>query len=164
MVTPSAPIGKTALPKTGAAKNNNMQPVFVHGTAVLLGGRGVLLLGPSGSGKSDLALRLIDAGATLIADDQVKLEVRNDRLHAGPHERLRGLIDLRGIGILRLPFEEGALDLVIEIAGSDALSDPLPPPSTASWLGVHLPTFKLDPGAASAVARIRMLLSAERVF
>lgn len=163
MVTQSAPIGKHVLPMTGAAKNSDIEAVFIHGAAVRLDGKGVLLLGPSASGKSDLALRLIDAGASLIADDQVRLEVRNDRLHAGPHDRLKGLINLRGIGILRLPFEEGLLDLAVDLISPEGLSDPLPPPKTASWLGVDLPKISLDPNAASAVARVRLVLAAERV-
>ncbi len=164
MVTQSAPIGKHVLPMTGAAKNNDTDAVFVHGAAVRLGGKGVLLLGPSASGKSDLALRLIDVGASLIADDQVRLEVRNDRLYAGPHARLKGLINLRGIGILRLPFEEGGLDLAVDLISPEGLPDPLPLPETASWLGIDLPKISLDPKAASAVARIRMVLAVERVF
>jgi serine kinase of HPr protein (carbohydrate metabolism regulator) len=149
---------------TGAAKNNDVEAIFIHGAAVRFAGKGVLLLGPPASGKSDLALRLIDAGAMLIADDQVRIEARRDRLHAGPHDRLKGLINLRGIGILRLPFEEGPLDLAVDLVSSEAMSDPLPPPATASWLGVDLPKIGLDPKAASAVARIRMLLAAERVY
>lgn len=164
MVTQSAPIGNHALPMNGAAENNEIEAVFIHGTAVRIGGKGVLLLGPSASGKSDLALRLIDGGAALIADDQVRLELKKGRLHARPHERLKGLINLRGIGFLRLPFEEGSLDLVVDLGSSDVLSDPLPPFSTVSWFGVDLPKIGLDPNAASAVARVRMLLAAERMF
>jgi hypothetical protein len=149
---------------TGAAQNNDIEAVFVHGAAVRLGDKGVLLLGPSATGKSDLAIRLIDAGAKLIADDQVRIEARNDRLHAGPHERLKGLINLRGIGMLRLPFEEGPLDLAVDLASSDRRSDPLPPPATASWFGIELPKICLDPWAASAVARIRMVLAGERLL
>lgn len=164
MVTQSAPIGNVTLPMTGANKSNDAQVILVHATAVQFAGKGVLLLGPSAVGKSDLALRLIDAGAILIADDQVKLEVRNQRLVAGPHERLKGLINLRGIGILRLPYQEGPLDLAVDLVSSDAVADPLPPPANVSWLGVDLPKIGLDPKAASAVARIRTVLVAERVF
>lgn len=164
MVTQPAPIGKVALPMTGATNSNDAQVVLVHGAAVQFAGKGVLLLGPSAIGKSDLALRLIDAGAILIADDQVRLEVRNQRLMAGPHDRLKGLINLRGIGILRLPFQEGELDLAVDLVAPDMVADPLPPPAKVSWLGVDLPKIGLDPKAASAVARIRTVLAAERVF
>ncbi|MDE2110920.1 MAG: hypothetical protein KGJ79_07245 [Alphaproteobacteria bacterium] len=64
---------------------------------------GVLLLGKSGAGKSDLALRLIAAGATLVADDCCELFVSRRRLFARAPARLRGLIEVRGVGIIKLP-------------------------------------------------------------
>lgn len=85
-----------------------------HGTCVDWGGRGVLLLGPSGSGKSDLALRLIDAGAVLVADDQTELS--EDGVASAP-ERLRGLLEVRGVGILRFPYvEKTKIALTVRLA------------------------------------------------
>ena len=69
------------------------QQIFVHATAVAVGLKGVLLLGPSGSGKSDLALRLIDQGARLVADDQVVLSRNGARLIANAPPALAGKID-----------------------------------------------------------------------
>ncbi|MEM8948438.1 MAG: HPr kinase/phosphatase C-terminal domain-containing protein [Pseudomonadota bacterium] len=138
--------------------------MFIHASAVRFQKKGVLLLGPSTSGKSDLALRLIDAGAVLIADDQVRLSLDGDRLHAGPPQILAGLIELRGMGIMRVPFEEGALDLVVDLKPAASAFDPLPEPASMSWLGVDLPKIELDATAPSAVARIKMALNAERVF
>ncbi len=122
------------------------------------------MLGPSTSGKSDLALRLIDAGAVLIADDQVRLSLADDRLHAGPPKCLAGLIELRGMGIMRVPFEESLLDLAVDLKTPDTVVDSLPEPATVSWLGVDLPKIELDAAAPSAVARVKMALNAERVF
>ncbi len=73
-------------------------------TAVCIGKSGVLIIGKSGSGKSDLALRLIDRGARLIGDDRVVLEKHGDGLLAFPHNNIRGMLEIRGAGIVKLPF------------------------------------------------------------
>ena len=138
--------------------------LLVHASAVRLAGKGVLLLGASASGKSDLALRLLEAGAVLIADDQVYLSRDGGRLLARPPARLAGLIELRGIGIMRVPFEPGTLDLAVDLLPPGSIAEPLPEPTSASWLGVDLPRIGVEAGAASAVARIRLALHGERVF
>lgn len=90
------------------------QPLTVHGTCVAIGGRGVLILGPSGAGKSTLALKLIlDAPrslplAELVADDRVVLEEENGILSARAPTLLAGLIEVRGLGIRRLPHRRSA--------------------------------------------------------
>ena len=76
--------------------------ILVHATAVAIDGRALLLRGPSGAGKSDLALRLIDAGARLIADDQSVLRREGGRLLAAVPAAIAGLIEVRGVGILRV--------------------------------------------------------------
>jgi serine kinase of HPr protein (carbohydrate metabolism regulator) len=69
-------------------------------SCVAIGSRAVLIEGPSGSGKSSLALALIDRGAVLIGDDGVRLEARGDRLHAFPPPNIAGLIEVRNLGLL----------------------------------------------------------------
>jgi HPr kinase/phosphorylase len=104
----------------------------MHASAVLVGARAVLIRGPSGSGKSQLALDLIQAGragalrfARLVADDRVHLEAAGGRLLARPAERLAGLIEVRGVGLLRLPHEASAvIGLVIDLAADDAIRLP----------------------------------------
>lgn len=162
MVTQSVSPG--AVSSSVSAGRDETSTELVHASAVRLSGKGILLRGPSTSGKSDLALRLIDAGAVLIADDQVRLSLVGDRLHAGPPACLAGLIELRGMGIMRVPFEEGLLDLVIDLQASSLAAEPLPEPATISWLGIDLPKIALDAAAPSAVARIKMTLNAERIF
>ncbi|MHA1114324.1 MAG: HPr kinase/phosphorylase, partial [Alphaproteobacteria bacterium] len=81
---------------------------LVHATCVSLWGAGILLRGPSGSGKSDLALRLIDGGAVLVADDQVSLELRDGGLFASPPAATAGKLEVRGVGIVTVPFDEEA--------------------------------------------------------
>lgn len=87
-----------------------------HGTVVDVAGAGVLLRGPSGSGKSDLALRLIDRGATLVADDQYLTRPSRRGLVAYAPEALYGLLEVRGLGILSIPaIKTTILKLVVEL-------------------------------------------------
>lgn len=105
------------------------------------------MLGPPGSGKSDLVLRLLDRGFALVADDQVEVE---DGL-ARPPARLAGLLEVRGLGILRLPYlEEARLSLAV----SAGVAERLPEPRT--HLGV--PLIVLDPLQASAPSRVERAL------
>jgi serine kinase of HPr protein (carbohydrate metabolism regulator) len=77
----------------------------IHASCVSIDGRGVLIFGPSGSGKSDLALRLIDRGARLVSDDYTRIRRAGDRLLASAPEAIAGRIEIRGIGIIALPAE-----------------------------------------------------------
>ena len=115
----------------------------------------VLLRGPSGSGKSDLALRLIDAGATLVADDQVELRTVEGTLRATPPPALAGLIELRGIGLLRLAtVTDASVGLVVDLA-PDAPPERLPEPSHCVIEGIAVPRIAIEPFQASAAARVR---------
>ena len=88
----------------------------VHGSAVAFGGRGLLILGTSGSGKSGLALALMGRGGQLVADDRVVLARREDVLVASAPAVLAGLIEARGVGILRVPaIPEAPLALVVDL-------------------------------------------------
>ena len=105
--------------------------IRVHGTTVALQGEGVLLRGPSGSGKSDLALRLIDAGARLVADDQTELKRAADGLVARSPAAIAGRIEVRGVGILDVPTVASA-PLRLVVAGKP---DTLPFQRLATRLG-----------------------------
>lgn len=76
----------------------------IHATCVAVASRGVILLGPSGTGKSDLALRLIERGAVLVADDRCDLWTEQGQLWCAPPEILAGRIEVRGVGIVENPF------------------------------------------------------------
>ena len=131
----------------------------VHGTSVALGRDGILLRGPSGSGKSDLALRLIDSGAILVADDQTELRRRNGRLEMRAPATLEGLIEVRGVGIVRLPsVQDVALRLVVDLVRPQAV-ERLPEPRFAELDGVSIPLLELAPFEASAAAKLRMALA-----
>jgi len=125
-------------------------------TCVALHGRGVLIEGPSGSGKSSLALALIDRGAHLVGDDGVCLSVRDGRLWAAPPPRIAGLLEVRNIGLVTLPCTEAPVALVlrleqaaprfVERAGSTAL------------LGLPLPLIALWPDSPVLALRAEMAL------
>lgn len=144
--------------------------VTLHGTCVSIGGKGVLILGSPGAGKSDLALRLIDqpgAGlsgtprrARLVADDQVTIIRHGDGLAATAPAALRGKLEIRGLGIVELPVEASApLVLAIRLADCAAI-ERLPDVPCAGFeaLGVGLPLVLIDPSKASAPARVRAAL------
>jgi serine kinase of HPr protein (carbohydrate metabolism regulator) len=133
--------------------------ILVHGTTVALEGEGVLLRGPSGSGKSDLALRLIDGGARLIADDQTELTRVADGLLARSPASIAGRMEVRGVGILRVPTVPSALlRLVIDLVAPDRV-ERLPEPQFCDYLQCSLPLLALAPFEASAPAKIRLALA-----
>jgi HPr kinase/phosphorylase len=101
-------------PLTSAAASE-----LLHASAVAINGGGVLLLGPSGSGKSDLALRLIDRGAMLVSDDGVWVRAGNPfpLLQTAPN--IAGLIEMRGIGIVEMPFVDCVPLLLVVQLGVD---------------------------------------------
>ena len=145
----------------GLDRYDETSSLLIHGSAVRLGDKGVLLLGKSGRGKSDLALRMIDRGAILIADDQVRLSRAGDRLVAAAPPKLSGLIEIRGVGIMRLPCEQAFLDLVVDL-DLDGEETRLPEPMIATWHGVELPKIRINARTAAAVAKINIALQAER--
>ncbi|CCG40316.1 HPr kinase/phosphorylase [Magnetospirillum molischianum] len=132
--------------------------LLVHGTTVEISGHGVLIRGVPGSGKSDLALRLIDSGAFLIADDQTWLAVGDDgRVIARSPETIAGLIEARGVGILRLPHHPSVpLSLVVDLVTDAGAIERLPEPSSAVLMGVAIPRIDLVPFQASAAAKVRL--------
>ena len=130
----------------------------VHATAVDIGGGAVLLRGPSGSGKSDLALRLIDGGATLVADDCVLLSRRGADVVAAAPETIAGRMEVRGLGIVRVPCAGPApVRLVADLVRPEAV-DRLPKPAETVLLGVAIPLIRLAPFETSAPAKLRLAL------
>ncbi len=133
---------------------------LVHGTCVAIQGRGVLLRGPSGGGKSDLALRLIDGGALLVADDQTRLERHGQSLIASPPETIAGMLEVRGLGLVRLPYlERVPLDLVIDLVTPSEV-ERLPEPNALELLGLAIRHLHLAPLEASAAAKVRLAMRA----
>ena len=129
----------------------------LQGTAVAIEGRGVLLRGPSGSGKSSLALRLIEEGAVLIADDLCELRRAGDRLvidlPAAVDPKFRGAIERRAQGIERLAYAGPTpLALVVDVSSGSGGEVPAIP-----LLGLVVRRAVLDPFQPDIVAVLRKL-------
>lgn len=139
----------------------NEPRIRIDGVAVAIGEIAVLLRGKPGSGRSDLALRLIDEGARLISDEQVELERRDRSLFALTPEQmpphLVGRIEARGVGIVPVPYVGSPVLLgwVFDMA-SEAEIERLPIAEQADYLGVTVPKLKLNPMASSATAKLRL--------
>jgi HPr kinase/phosphorylase len=123
----------------------------MHGSCVSKDGNAILLVGPPGSGKSDLVLRLLSHGFELVADDQVTI---TDGIVSGPTE-LAGLLEVRGLGIVRLPHRGNArLAMVVELG---VRADRMPMPNRHPDLNV--PVVHIDAAAASAPERVALALA-----
>ena len=128
----------------------------LHATAIVIGRRAVLLVGQSGAGKSDLALRLIDRGAVLIADDQVVLRVDDAVLIAQSPPAIRGMMEVRGVGIVDTPtIAEAGVALIVDL---DSVPDRLPDPRSRNIGGVEVPLIALNGLEASAPIKVEAAL------
>lgn len=127
----------------------------VHATAVAIGERGVLVMGPSGSGKSDLALRLIDRGAKLIADDQVMLDVHDGMLQASAPMTIYGRIEVRGLGIIEVEAVTAPVSLIIDLS---AEPERMPEPRWMRLEEIEVPVIALSPFDASAPIKVELAL------
>jgi serine kinase of HPr protein (carbohydrate metabolism regulator) len=131
---------------------NGRAAATIHASAVLVAARAVLIRGPAGSGKSRLALALIEASrsglllpARLVADDRAHVEAVNGRLLVRPAEVLAGLVEVRGLGLRRLPYEPVAVvGLVVDLAAADAVR--LPETSSCTIEGIELPRLAVAAG------------------
>ncbi len=131
----------------------------IHATCVSLDGQGVLLMGRSGCGKSDVALRLIDRGALLVADDQVILSEKEGRLYASCPETTKGFIEARYVGILRLPYEDAVpVALCIDFDKENQNLERLPKSFCYSFLDCAVSGLRLPSCEASTPAKIRLAL------
>jgi serine kinase of HPr protein (carbohydrate metabolism regulator) len=147
-------------------KAEGLMPELVHATCVALRlGRtwqAILLRGPSGAGKSDLALRLIEAGARLVADDQTALTRNGRTVTASAPARIAGLIEARGIGIVKLARSQltgrAPVRLLVDLTSPERI-ERLPEPASESLLGIALPVIALAPFEASAPAKLRLALA-----
>ncbi len=137
--------------------------LLLHATCVDVGGAAVLLRGPSAAGKSDLALRLIDDGARLVADDQVQVNAVRGELIASSPTQLTGKIEVRGIGIVELEAERlsprARVSLVADLGPSADIAR-MPHPTTCRLDGIDIPLIAIAPFEASAPAKIRFAIKA----
>jgi serine kinase of HPr protein (carbohydrate metabolism regulator) len=130
-----------------------------HATCVAFNGDGVLICGRPGAGKSDLALRLMERGFDLVADDAVLLRNDGGVLRASPPETLAGMVEVRGVGVVTAPFVENvAVKLKIVLSGDEKI-DRMPENAVADICGVVVPCFVLNGFEPSAAAKVRCALN-----
>ncbi len=135
--------------------------VLVHASCVALRGAGVLLLGDSGTGKSDLALRLIHEGWSLVADDRTVLSLKQGRIVAAAPTTINGLLEVRGLGIVALKSRPARLKLAVELGREGARL-----PVAESWTpkglksASALPLIRLDGCHPSDPAKVTLALRA----
>ena len=129
----------------------------VHASSVAVDGRAVLITGPSGSGKSDLTLRLLDRGFTLVSDDQTIIKKDGTRLLASAPPTIAGKLEIRGIGIIDLEHLDAIpVALIVELTGEiqrlpdDSRERPI--------LGIRLPFITIDAMTASAPSKVSLAL------
>lgn len=133
---------------------------LIHGSCVAISGKGVVLRGPSGSGKSDLALRLIDDGASLISDDQITISVRDKRVFASAPPAIAGMLEARGIGIVQLEYlDETQVHLIIDLVPTEPV-ERMPVESSTTLEGISLPLTRLASFESSNPAKVRLALHA----
>jgi HPr kinase/phosphorylase len=126
----------------------------VHATAVSIGGQGVLLVGPPGSGKSDLALRLIDRGAKLIADDRVRVDSSG---LLSPPPAIAGLIEVRGFGLAQMAHVSGiAAKLLVDLG---QVPDRMPHPAVRCICGLELPCMMVSAFEASTPLKVELAVA-----
>ena len=126
----------------------------IHASAVLIGPKAALIRGPEGSGKARLVWDLLQAAAQgalpfarLVADDRAYVEACTGRLLVRPAPALVGMIEIRGLGIRRLPFEPlAAVGLVVDLAAEDAARLPAPQAGRTAIAGVSLPRLAIAAG------------------
>ncbi len=129
---------------------------LVHATAILVDNVGVLIRGPSGSGKSDLALRMIDGGARLIADDQTELTRVGRTLEARAPASIAGLLEVRGLGIVSVPaVPAGRLGLVVDLVPPQQV-ERIPADNRLELLGISLRLLRLAAFEGSTPAKLRL--------
>ncbi len=130
----------------------------LHATCVEWDETGILICGASGSGKSDLALRLIDAGAELVADDRTVVENRGGALVATCPDLIKGLIEVRGVGVVEQPFvPETNVLLKIDLRPAGEI-ERMPAPETELIENVSVSVFNLNAFEFSAVAKVKTMV------
>ena len=134
------------------------RPMVLHQAGcIAVGGRGVLIEGPPGSGKTSLALMLIDRGAGLVGDDGIELTMRQGHLWASPPPHTAGQVEIRNVGIINLPSAAAPVSLRLILA-DDALRYVEAAPSTIIS-GVRIPTLTFDGRGAAAAIRVEYALA-----
>lgn len=136
---------------------NNFPSETLHASCVAIGGRAVLIQGPSGSGKSDLALRLIDRGAVLVSDDYTIVRRTDGELLAVSPPNITGMIEVRGVGLMSMPsVPDVPVALIVSLTAQvERLPDEL---RMRTLAGVDVPTADVIAHEPSAPVKVELLL------
>lgn len=133
--------------------------MLIHASCVAISGKGVLIAGPPGAGKSDLALRLIDEGAQLVADDQTELSLEDGMLYAAAPATIAGLMEIRHVGLMRLPQAgKTPVALYIDLSTPEEKLERMPEEEAVHLLDCPVKRLRLPAFAASTPAKIRAAL------
>ena len=130
----------------------------IYGTSVALEENGVLIVGLSGSGKSDLALRLIDSGATLICDDQTICKKVKSEIFLFAQKKICGLIEVRGLGLMKVPYIENIkLKMIVKL--KEDVNERFPFTNRKKKIfGISIPVIEISSKEISAEAKIKLML------
>jgi HPr kinase/phosphorylase len=139
---------------------HNLDNITLHASSVEVKDFGVLIIGDSCGGKSDLALRLIDRDAKLVSDDQTTLKKFENSITASCPDNIKGLIEVRGLGILKLPYKENSVIKLVVILSSRDNIERLPYPESYEILGVDIPKIRIFPFDVAAALKIEMAVLA----
>lgn len=133
----------------------------IHASCVALGTQGVLLLGESAAGKSDLVLRLVDRGAKLVADDHVELFLQNKQVFARSPDSIAGLLEIRGVGIFKVKsLPQVKVHMAVQLTKREWI-ERLPYPEPFECLGHHtIAQVRLCAFEASAAIKVEMAAAA----
>ncbi|MBA3814100.1 MAG: serine/threonine protein kinase [Alphaproteobacteria bacterium] len=132
--------------------------LLTHGTCVDIKGSGVLIRGNPGMGKSSLALQLMDRGALLVSDDQTILSLETGQVVAGPPSSLKGMMEVRGIGLCTFPFQQKSyLKLCVEICEKREL-ERLPETLFIEYHQVKIPLLKLEKNELLGAIKVEVKL------
>ena len=129
-----------------------------NATSVVIDSFGLMISGLSGIGKSDLALRLIDSGATLISDDITICKRVNNKVYLFPPNKTKGLLEVREIGIINVPYVEN-INLVMIIDLLKKNNERIPEKKVRKILGLNFPVLSLDGKTPSSVIKVKVKLN-----
>ncbi len=134
-----------------------MNSALVQASCVAIDGRALLIEGPPGSGKSNLALALIDRGAVLIGDDGVHLEAKDGQLYASPPPNIAGLVEVRNLGLLTFP-TTAHVPVALAVRLDAAAERFIDSPDTVVMCDVRLPLIRLWPDTPLLAVKAELAL------
>lgn len=132
---------------------------IIHANCVRYQNKGILITGASGSGKSDLALRIIDQGGELVSDDYVNVEDIDGELFAKTAPNIEGMIEVRGVGLINMDYiPESKIDLVLNLVSLEKI-DRMPEIKKYTHNSATIPLYDYYAFEASAIAKLKVILS-----